>query len=53
MIEKSNLSVLENNITLQVMTGYLDLLRKMKFYDIVIEKVKLTEMQVLRMQDAT
>ncbi len=50
MIEKSNLAMLENNITLQVMTGYLDLLRKMELYDIVLEKVKITDLQVLRMQ---
>ena len=50
MIEKSNLSTMENNITIQVMTGYLDLLRKIDLLEIVEEKVKITEKQVIRMQ---
>lgn len=50
MIERSNLGTLENNITLQVMTGYLDLLRKKDLLEVAEEKVRITEQQVERMK---
>lgn len=45
-----NLELFENNLLLQVMTAYLDLLRKAELYDIAVEKVKITELQVERME---
>lgn len=50
LLSKSNLVLLENNITLQVVTGYLDLLRKKDLLEIAEEKVKITELQVERME---
>ncbi|MFC2129283.1 TolC family protein [Bacteroidota bacterium] len=50
LLSKSNLVLLENNITLQVMTGYLDLLRKKDLLEIAEEKVRVTGLQVNRME---
>lgn len=47
-VSRSNLVILENSITLQVMNGYLDLLRKIKLSEIAQEKVRVTELQVER-----
>jgi len=45
-----NLELYENNLLLQVMTAYLDMLRKAELYEISIEKVKITQLQVERME---
>ena len=50
LLSKSNLVLLENQITLQVMTGYLDLMRKEDLLTVAGEKVKITEQQVTRME---
>lgn len=50
LLSKSNLLLLENQITLQVMTGYLDLMRKEDLLAVAEEKVKITELQVKRME---
>lgn len=50
LLSKSNLIVLENQITLQVMTGYLDLMRKEDLLAVAEEIVKITEQQVKRME---
>lgn len=50
MMAKADYGVMENNITLQVMTGYLDLLRKTELFEIAQDKVKVTELQVERME---
>ena len=50
LLSKSNLVLLENNITLQVVTGYLDLLLKKDLLEIAEEKVKVTELQVNRIE---
>jgi outer membrane protein len=50
LMAKADYDILRNNITLQVMTGYLDLLRKTELYEIALDKVKVTELQVTRMQ---
>jgi len=50
LLSKSNLLVLENQITLQVMTGYLELMRKLDLLSVAEEKVKITEQQVTRMK---
>lgn len=46
---KANLELFENNLLIQIMTGYLDLLRKEELYEIAIEKTRITELQVERM----
>ncbi len=50
LLSKSNLVVLENQITLKVMTGYLDLMRKTDLLAVAEEKVTVTELQVKRME---
>jgi len=50
MASRSTLDLYENNLLLQVMTGYLELLRSMELYEIANEKVRVTELQVERMQ---
>jgi outer membrane protein len=50
LLSKSNLLLLENQITLQVMTGYLDFMRKQDLLAVAEEKVKITEQQVNRMK---
>lgn len=49
MMEKENLNIMKNNVTLQVMNGYLDVLRKMDLKDIAEEKTRITGLQVERM----
>ena len=46
----STLELYKNNLLLQVMTGYLELLRNMDLYEIAQEKVRVTDMQVERME---
>lgn len=50
LISKANLELLENNLLLQVMTGYLELLRRKELYEIAVEKARITELQVERMK---
>jgi outer membrane protein len=50
LASRENLELFENNLLIQVMTAYLDLLRKIELYDIAVEKVKVTELQVERME---
>ncbi len=45
-----DLEALENNITIQVMTGYLDLLRNQELVGVAEKKVEVTEQQVERME---
>ncbi|MCF8225432.1 MAG: TolC family protein [Bacteroidales bacterium] len=49
-VSRSNLELYRNNIVLLVMTGYLDMLLKEELYEIAVEKVKVTELQVERME---
>lgn len=50
LLSKSQLVLMENQITLQVMTGYLDLMRKEDLLKVAEEKVKITEQQANRME---
>lgn len=50
MMSKENLDAMENNVTLQVMTGYLDLLRNRELADVAENKVEVTRQQVVRME---
>lgn len=50
MMSKENLEAMEDNITLQVMTGYLDLLRNQELADVAEKKVEVTRSQVVRME---
>ncbi|MFC2080038.1 TolC family protein [Bacteroidota bacterium] len=50
LASRENLELFENNLLMQVMTGYLDLLRKIELYEIALEKVKVTDLQVERME---
>ncbi len=50
LVSKANLELLENNLLLQVMTGYLELLRRKELHEIAVEKVRITELQVERMK---
>lgn len=50
MMSKENLAAMEDNITLQVMTGYLDLLRNQELADVAEKKVEVTRQQVIRME---
>ena len=45
-----DLEAMENNITIQVMTGYLDLLRNRELVDVAEKKVEVTQQQVERME---
>ena len=49
MMNKENLDAMEDNVTLLVMTGYLDLLRNRELVDVAEDKVKVTQQQVDRM----
>jgi outer membrane protein len=50
LISRARLEQLGNNIQLQVMTGYLELLQKTELYEIALEKVNVTALQVRRME---
>lgn len=50
MMEKENLNIMENNVTIQVTNGYLDVLRKMDLEEIAKEKTRITQLQVERME---
>jgi len=45
-----DLEAMEDNITIQVMTGYLDLLRNRELADVAEKKVEVTQQQVERME---
>lgn len=49
MMNKENLDAMEDNVTLRVMTGYLDLLRNRELVDVAENKVEVTRQQVDRM----
>ncbi|MDA3824245.1 MAG: TolC family protein [Bacteroidales bacterium] len=49
LASSENLELFENNLLIQILTGYLDLLRKMELFEIAKEKVRITELQVERM----
>ena len=49
LASRENLELFENNLLMQVMTAFLDLLRKVELFEIAVEKVKITDMQVDRM----
>lgn len=46
---RENLKLVENNLMLQVMTGFLELMRNEELYEIAQEKAKITQQQVDRM----
>ncbi len=50
LASKANLELMENNLVLQVMTAYLELLRREELYEIAVEKARITKLQVERMQ---
>jgi len=50
MMSKEDLDAMEDNITIQVMTGYLDLLRNQELADVAEKKVEVTGQQVERME---
>lgn len=50
LMNKENLDAMEDNITLRVMTGYLDLLRNQELVDVAENKVEVTRQQVDRME---
>jgi len=50
MMNKESLEAMEDYITLQVMTGYLDLLRNQELVDVAESKVEVTRRQVERME---
>ncbi len=50
MMNRENLDAMEDDVTLQVMTGYLDLLRNGDLVDIAENKVMVTRSQVERME---
>jgi outer membrane protein len=50
MMNKETLEAMEDNITLQVMTGYLDLLRNIELAAVAANKVEVTRSQVNRME---
>ncbi len=49
-MQRSEYEMEEDRITLQVMTAYLELLRKEELYEIAAEKVKVTRLQLERME---
>lgn len=49
-VSRANLKVMENNLLLQVMNGYLELLRRTELYEIAVEKARITNLQVERMK---
>ena len=50
MMNKEDLDAMEDNVTLQVMTGYLELLRNRELADVAEKKVEVTRQQVGRME---
>jgi outer membrane protein len=50
MMSKEDLEAMEDNITIQVMTGYLDLLRNQELVAVAESKVEVTQQQVERME---
>jgi outer membrane protein len=50
LASRANLELMENNLVLQVMTGYLELLRREELYEIAVEKSRITGLQVVRME---
>jgi len=50
MMSKEDLDAMEDNVTLQVMTGYLELLRNSELADVAESKVEVTRYQVERME---
>ncbi|MEN8204095.1 MAG: TolC family protein, partial [Bacteroidota bacterium] len=50
LMNVEDLEAMEDNVTLQVMTGYLDLLRNQELVDVAGNKVKVTRQQVERME---
>jgi len=50
MMSKEDLDAMEDNVTLQVMTGYLELLRNSELADVAENKVEVTRYQVERME---
>lgn len=50
LMNKEDLAAMEDNVTLQVMTGYLDLLRNQELVEIAENKVEVTLRQVERME---
>ena len=50
LMNKEDLEAMEDNITMQVMTGYLDLLRNQELVDVAEKKVEVTRQQVERME---
>ncbi len=50
MMSKEDLDAMEDNITIQVMTGYLDLLRNQELAVVAEKKVEVTQQQVERME---
>ncbi len=50
MMNKEELDAMEDQVTLQVMTGYLDLLRNRELVEVAAHKVEVTMQQMERMQ---
>ena len=50
LMSKEDLAAMEDNITIQVMTGYLDLLRNQELVAVAESKVEVTRQQVDRME---
>jgi len=50
LMNKEDLEAMEDNVTLRVMTGYLDLLRNQELADVAANKVEVTQQQVERMK---
>lgn len=50
LMSKEDLDAMEDNITIQVMTGYLDLLRNQELVAVAETKVEVTQQQVERME---
>lgn len=50
MMSKEDLDAMEDNVILQVMTGYLELLRNRELADVAENKVEVTRQQVVRME---
>ena len=50
LMNKEDLAAMEDNVTLEVMTGYLDLLRNQELAEVASRKVEVTLQQVERME---
>jgi outer membrane protein len=50
LMSKEDLAAMEDQVTLRVMTGYLDLLRNRELVDVASHKVEVTQQQVERME---